>query len=387
MLDIPTFDQRHGGNVLYKALAHPLAAEAAAALYRCLGEYGPVAVVDPTGFAAALFVMNPDLPALEGIYVQDVAEVGMLRAGHVTRKLTDLYDAKVRAAADALYADGEVGALRVHASRGGRGHRLAIRLLARSVPELASLRLPPIVASFGDYRYGFVLVCGPGGSGKTTTVASLLQRANESSARHVVTLEAPIEHVLPWGTSVVTQYEVGRDVASYAHGVRGALRADPDLIFIGELCDADAAAACLQAAESGHLVLGALDAPPEVPLALNRLVGLFPVEEQQRARNRLAENLRAVLALRLVPARDGSGMRPAAEILLTNDAVRRMLRDGANHLIRGQISANRKSGMQTLEAHLADLVGAGEVDLDVARALALYPEDIREPQFAGRERS
>jgi hypothetical protein len=97
MLDIPTFDQRHGGNVLYKALAHPLAAEAAAALYRCLGEYGPVAVVDPTGFAAALFVMNPDLPALEGIYVQDVAEVGMLRAGHVTRKLTDLYDAKVRA--------------------------------------------------------------------------------------------------------------------------------------------------------------------------------------------------------------------------------------------------------------------------------------------------
>jgi twitching motility protein PilT len=289
--------------------------------------------------------------------------------------------------ADALYADGEVGALRVHASRGGRGHRLAIRLLARSVPELASLRLPPIVASFGDYRYGFVLVCGPGGSGKTTTVASLLQRANESSARHVVTLEAPIEHVLPWGTSVVTQYEVGRDVASYAHGVRGALRADPDLIFIGELSDADAAAACLQAAESGHLVIGALDAPPEVPLALNRLVGLFPVEEQQRARNRLAENLRAVLALRLVPARDGSGMRPAAEILLTNDAVRRMLRDGATHLIRGQISANRKSGMQTLEAHLADLVGAGEVDLDVARSLALYPEDVREPQFAARERS
>lgn len=279
--------------------------------------------------------------------------------------------------ADALYADGEVGALRVHASRGGRGHRLAIRLLARSVPELASLRLPPIVNSFAEYRYGLVLVCGPSGSGKTTTVASLLQRANESSARHLVTLEAPIEHVLAWDASVVTQYEVGRDVASYAHGVRGAMRADPDVIFIGELSDADAAAACLQAAERGHLVIGALDSPPDAPLALNRLAGMFPVEEQQRARNRLAENLRAVVALRLVPARDGSGLRPAAEILVSNDAVRRVLRDGVLHQLRSLIAANRKIGMQTLETSLADLVTAGEVDLDVARALALYPEDIR----------
>jgi twitching motility protein PilT len=289
--------------------------------------------------------------------------------------------------ADSLYADADVGALRVHASRGAGGHRLAIRLLARTVPDLASLRLPSVVATFGDYRYGLVLVCGPGGSGKTTTVAALLQRANESSARHVVTLEAPIEHVLPWGASVVTQYEVGRDVASYAHGVRGALRADPDIIFIGELSDPDAAAASLQAAESGHLVLGILDAPPEVPLALNRLVGMFPVDEQQRARNRLSETLRAVLALRLVPARDGSGVRPAAEILLANDAVRRMLRDGAIHQLRSLIAASRKSGMQTFETHLSELVGSGDIDIEVARSLALYPDDVREPQFAARERT
>jgi len=279
--------------------------------------------------------------------------------------------------ADTLYADDRVGALRVHVSRGLRGYRLAIRLLVRAVPDLSTLRLPAIVASFGEYRYGLILLCGPSGSGKTTTAASLLQRANESSARHVVTFEAPIEHVLTWGTSVVTQYEVGRDVATYAHGIRGALRADPDIIFIGELSDDDAAAACLQAAESGHLVLGALDAPPDVPLALNRFIGLFPVDEQQRARNRLSDNLRAVLALRLVPASDGSGLRAAAEILLSNDAVRRMVRDGALHTLRSVLAANKKAGMQTLEMSLGDLVSAGDVDLEIARSIALYPEEIR----------
>lgn len=284
--------------------------------------------------------------------------------------------------ADALCADAELGALRVHASRGERGIRLAIRLLARAVPDFASLRLPPLVATFAEFRFGLVLVCGPSGSGKTTTVASLLQRLNETASRHVVTLESPIEHVLRWGTSVVTQYEVGRDVASYAHGVRGALRADPDVIFVDALSDAETAGACLHAAESGHLVIGTIDAPPEVALALNRVIGAFPVSEQQRARNRLAETLRAVVAQRLVAARDGSSMRPAVEILLANDAVRRMLRDGALHQLRAALSAHRKQGMITLESHLAELVAAGEIDIDVARSVALFPDEIREPQFA-----
>src|SRR5580704_3057272 len=185
--------------------------------------------------------------------------------------------------------------------------------------------------------------------------------------------------------SIVTQYEVGRDVASFADGVRGSLRADPDILFIGELRDADTAAACLQAAESGHLVFAALHTPPEAPNAVNRLIGLFSADEQHRARLRLADALRAVVALRLLPSRDGKGLRPAAEVLIATDAVRRIVRDGALHQLRSVIAAGRKEGMQTLEAHLSQLVGENAVDAALARAVSLYPDDVRDTPFHGGE--
>jgi twitching motility protein PilT len=270
--------------------------------------------------------------------------------------------------ADAVYADDRVGSIRIHASRGRHGPRLAIRLLARSIPELEELRLPEIIDSFTTLRSGLVLIAGPTGSGKSTTIASLLDRINATSAKHIVTFEDPIEYQHRWGRSVVTQYEVGRDVAGFAEGIRGSLRADPDVLFIGEL----------RGTETGHLVFAALHTPSETPHAVNRIVGLFPSDEQETARVRLADTLRAVVGLRLVPLRDGSGLRAAAEIMIANEAVRRLIRDGATHQIRTTIASSRKDGMQTLEAHLCELAASGDIDIAAARAASLYPEEIRE---------
>jgi twitching motility protein PilT len=280
--------------------------------------------------------------------------------------------------ADAVFADDRVGAVRIHASRGKAGARLAIRLLARAIPDLEELRLPSIVESFTTLRSGLVLVAGPVGAGKSTTIASLLDRINATSAKHILSFENPVEYHFRWARSIVTQYEVGRDVASFADGVHGALRADPDVIFIGELRESDAVAAALRAAESGHLVFAALHNPSETPHAINRIIGLFTSDEQESVRYRLADALRAVIGLRLVPLRDGSGLRAAAEITIANEAVRRLIRDGAIHQLRMTIASSRREGSQTLESHLSELVAYGDIDVAAARAASLYPEEIRE---------
>lgn len=280
--------------------------------------------------------------------------------------------------ADTVYADDRVGAVRVHASRCKKGNRLAIRFLARSIPELETLQLPEIIQHFANLRSGLVLVAGPTGSGKSTTIASLLDRINATSQKHIITFEDPIEYQHRWLQSVVTQYEIGRDVASFADGVRGALRADPDVLFIGELRGIETVTACLQAAETGHIVFAALHTPSETPQAINRIVGLFPADEQDNARFRLADSLRALVGLRLVPLADGSGLRAAAEILIASEGVRRIIRDGATHQLRSAITSGRKEGMQTLESHLSELVASGEVDINAARAASLFPDEVRD---------
>ncbi len=316
----------------------------------------------------------------------------IVEAGEIAAFLDDTFDKLARARleklgmADSSYADGRLGAIRIHASRGRLGPRLAIRLLSHSVPELEALQLPDVVATLSEVRSGMILISGPPGNGKTTTIVSLLARICARSALHVMTLESPIEHVLRWQRSIVSQYEVGRDVSSFAEGVRGALRADPNVLFIGELRELETVTACLQAAESGHMVFAALHAPSETPQAVNRLVGLFPSNEQERARWRIAESLRALVGLRLLPARDGSGLRPAAEIMLGTEAVRRLIRDGSIHMVRTTIASSRREGMQLLETALSDLVAEGAVDLATARAASHYPDEVREAPVALRRR-
>ncbi len=337
--------------------------------------------------------VEPDQGAAYRIYTQVERIAGAPPSGSAVGAFLDETVDKLSRArldkigiADAVYADERVGAIRIHASRGKYGPRLAIRLLARSIPELDTLRLPEIVSSFAELRSGLVLVAGPTGSGKSTTIASILDRINATAAKHIVTFEDPVEYQHRWLRSVVTQYEVGRDVASFAEGIRGALRADPDVLFIGELRGLETVTACLQAAETGHVVFAALHTPSESSQAVNRIIGLFPSGEQESARVRLADSLRALVGLRLLPLRDGSGLRAAVEIAVANEAVRRLVRDGATHQLRSTIASSRREGMQTLETHLSELVSAGDVDLVVARAASQYPDEVRELPVGGLRR-
>ncbi|MBC5809471.1 MAG: Flp pilus assembly complex ATPase component TadA [Candidatus Eremiobacteraeota bacterium] len=280
--------------------------------------------------------------------------------------------------ADACYQSEQTGPLRVHASRGRNGARLALRLLNRFIPPFESLGLPDSVALISEAISGLIIVAGPAGAGKTTTAVSLLDRLNRLYERHIVTFEDPIEHSIAWMRSVVTQYQIGRDVSTFADGVRGALRCDPNVIFIGELRDREGAAAALQAAETGHLVLLSLHSPTDAAAATNRITGMFEPEVQEHARYRVADVLRAVIALKLVPQRNGTGSVPAAEILIVNDSMRRLLRDGNLHRMHAAIGAGRPSGMQTLEDHLVDLISAGEIDTPTALASANEPNEILE---------
>ena len=268
------------------------------------------------------------------------------------------------------------GALRVHASRGRRGPRLAIRLLATSIPDLRELGLPPAIAGLLESRDGLVLISGPTRSGKSLTIASLLERINQSRALHAVVLESNSEHRFRWQSSMISQYEIGRDVSTFAAGIEGGLRSDPDVLVIAEMRGRDVVTAALQAAEDGHLVIGAVRCPTGTALAVQRIVALYESHEQEPIRHRLAEVLRGVVALRLLPALRRRGQRAAAEVMIVTDAVRRLIREGALHQARSLLGTSARDGSLTLERHLNELVASGEISVEHARAAAQYPNEI-----------
>ncbi|HLI97600.1 MAG TPA: PilT/PilU family type 4a pilus ATPase [Candidatus Baltobacteraceae bacterium] len=270
----------------------------------------------------------------------------------------------------------DVGRIRVHAYRSANGTSLAIRLLACGVPSLESLHLPPVVASFAERPHGLVIFAGPTGSGKSTALASIVDRINRGQARHVITIEDPIEYEHRSNRSVVSQRELGRDVSTYADAVRGALRSDPDVVLIGEMRDADTMRAALNAAETGHLILTTLHTG-DAAETVDRIVGVFDGDKHEQIRMQLAQTLVAVVCMRLLPRASGQGRRCAAEVLVANDAVRNVIRDGKTHQIRNIISTSRQSGMQTLEAHLSELVARREILLDHARLATERPDELR----------
>ncbi len=265
---------------------------------------------------------------------------------------------------------------RVHAYRHAGGVRIAIRLLAQAVPTLDDLGLPPIVARFAERPSGLVLFTGPTGSGKTTALAALIDRINRSADRTIVTVEDPVEYVHAAVRSIITHCEVGRDVASFAEALRGFMRADPDVILIGEMRDRETIEAALTAAETGHLVFATLHTN-DAAQTVDRIVDAFPSDAHAQVRNQLASVLGGVAALRLVPRRAGTGRRAAAEVLIATDAVRALVREGKTHQLRNALVTGRAVGMQTLESHLSELVVRGEITLSAAHAVTTRLADVR----------
>jgi len=267
-----------------------------------------------------------------------------------------------------------LGRVRVNVYASSDGLCAAVRILARQVPELAALNLPPAVAELVDLPHGLVIACGPTGSGKSTTLAALIQHALRARPRVLVTLEDPIEYVIrpmqPAG--IVRQREVGAHVRDFATGLRDALREDPDILLVGEMRDPETIGLALTAAETGHLVFASLHSRTAMS-AVERIVDTYPPERQRQIRVQLADALRAVLAQRLVPSADGRGRLPAAELLRVNHAVANLIREGRTAQIVNALQAGGNEGMLVLERHLAELVRAGRIARDTALATANDP--------------
>ncbi len=280
-------------------------------------------------------------------------------------------------AADGAIQHPSFGPIRIHAFRGENGLALSLRLLRDGVPELASLGLPPIVATFADFATGLVLFTGPTGSGKSTALAGLIDEINRRYERHIVTVEDPIEYRHRSKISLVRQREIGRDVSSYQESLRGLLRADPDVILIGELRDPEVMSACLAASETGHLVFSTLHTS-EAAETVQRIVGVFEGGRQEQARMQLAQSLQAIVSMRLVPDASGRGRRPACEVLLNTSAVRSQLISPEKTIqIRNTIESSRKDGMQTLEVDLSRMVNERLITYEAALAASDYPDQIR----------
>jgi twitching motility protein PilT len=253
----------------------------------------------------------------------------------------------------------EAGRARVHAYRGHDGLALSIRLLPRDVPSLESLHLPNVIATFAQIANGLLLFAGPTGSGKTTSLAAFVDRIARTSERHVVTIEDPIEYVHRSERSIVTQREVGRDTPSFEAAVVGALRSDPDVIVIGEMRTPATIRAALTAAETGHLVVSTLHTS-DAAATVARMVDCFEPQHRMDVRSQLAGVLVGVVCQRLV-SRINGGRRVAVEIMVANDAVRHLIREGKVHQLPGVIQTHRALGMQTLAASLDELVAIGEI--------------------------
>src|SRR5512133_1091186 len=231
-----------------------------------------------------------------------------------------------------------------------------MRTIPFQIPDFETLNLPAVVRTIAEARRGLICISGATGNGKSTTIASLIDYIIRQERLHVITVEDPIEFIFPGGKGVVIQREVGSDTASYSDALRAALRQDPDIIMVGELRDREAADICLKAAETGHLVITSLHTP-DVTRAIGRVVGRFPADEQETVRSRLADNLQAVMAMRLLMRADSAGLIPAVEALLATTSVRELVRDGTkiNELRNYMDQAGADLGMHSFDQYLYKL--------------------------------
>ena len=251
----------------------------------------------------------------------------------------------------------------------------AIRLLAERIPELEELQLPPAVSNFENYRTGIVLVTGETGSGKSTTLASVLNRINHTRQAHIITLEDPIEYVYTPDKCVINQRQIGADTRSYADGLRSILREDPDVILIGEMRDLNTIETALTAAETGHLVFATLHTNSAAD-AIDRIVNVFPEGQQKQIRLQLSTTLRAVLSQQLLPRKSGKGRVAACEVMIVNSAIRDLIREGKTPQMESFMAMNAQNGSILMDAALQRLVRDGSVSQQTALSYARDPENF-----------
>ncbi|MBQ6461304.1 type IV pilus twitching motility protein PilT [Candidatus Saccharibacteria bacterium] len=274
---------------------------------------------------------------------------------------------------DYSFAFGDIARFRVNAFHERGKMAAAFRLIPNQIKSINDLGMPIIVESFANYPRGLVLVTGPTGSGKSTTLAALIDKINREKSKHIITIEDPIEFTHKSERSVIVQREVHYDTFSFAAALRSALREDPDVVLIGEMRDLETIQAAITIAETGHLVFATLHTNSAAQ-SIDRMIDVFPSHQQPQVRSQLSNMLMAICSQRLVPA-IGGGRVVAAEILIANAAVRSLIRDGKTFQLDTAIQTGAAEGMQTMDRTLAKLVKTGVITYDSARE---YAVDINE---------
>jgi len=277
--------------------------------------------------------------------------------------------------ADFSYQVDGLGRYRVNAHMHRHGVGLAMRMIKTQVPPLDDLNLPEVIARLTYLPRGLVLVTGDTGSGKSTSLAAMIQAMNERYRKHIITLEDPIEYTFESAHSLIEQRELGADMPSFASGLKHALRQDPDIILVGEMRDLETAALAITAAETGHLVLSTLHTV-NASQTVERIIDMYPAAQQNQIRSMLANTLQAVISQTLFSRIDVKGMIPAVEVLLCTPAVRNIIREARTFEIPNVIETNRAIGMCSLDTAIAELHFNGRISREDAIAQAAYPDKL-----------
>jgi len=250
----------------------------------------------------------------------------------------------------------------------------AFRFLLPNIRTVEELNLPKILHDFSKLKQGFILITGPTGHGKSTTIAAIVNEINLNRSLHILTIEDPIEYIYPSGKSIISQREMNIDTHSWTQALRSALREDPDVVLVGEMRDSETIAAAMTIAETGHLVFSTLHTNSAAQ-TIDRIIDSFPSDGQAQIRVQLAGTLKGIISQRLLPALNG-GRIPAVEVLIGSSAIANNIREGKTHLIDSVIQTSGEQGMMTLESSLASLVLSGSISLDTAKSYALKEEEL-----------
>ena len=270
--------------------------------------------------------------------------------------------ARARFRVNAYYQRGAIGA--------------AFRLIPTTIKNVEELGLPLVIHELAKRPRGFVLVTGPTGSGKSTSLAAVIDEINATREEHIMTIEDPIEFLHGHKKCIVNQREIGADAQSFALGLRAALRQDPDVILVGEMRDLETIHTALTAAETGHLVFATLHTQ-DTPQTIDRIIDVFPASQQQQVRVQLSVALQGIITQQLLPTADGAGRVAACEVLLATPAIRNLIREGKTHQIYSSLQTGANIGMQTMDAALATLVRAGKITQKLAESRSSTPDELR----------
>ncbi len=270
---------------------------------------------------------------------------------------------------DFSFAFGDLGRFRVNTFHERGNLAASLRLIPNQIKSITELGMPPVIQSFADFPRGLVLVTGPTGSGKSTTLAALIDKINSEKAQHIITIEDPIEFTHKSKRSAIVQREVHYDTYSFSAALRSSLRQDPDVVLIGEMRDLETISAAITIAETGHLVFATLHTNSAAQ-SIDRMIDVFPPHQQPQVRSQLANILQGICAQRLVPA-IGGGRVVAAEVMIANPAIRNIIREGKTHQLDTVIQTGADQGMQTMDRTLVKLVQSGVVTYDDAREFAV----------------